>query len=131
MTLLVRNGLPPNNMKELGDYVTANANTLTLANAGIGAASHLCGVMVQAAIGRELVTTPYKGTAPALADLMGGQVDILCDQTTNTTPQIVAGKVKAIAITSPERIDSLKDVPTMAESGFPQLDVTIWHGLYA
>ena len=131
MTMLVKTGLPPSNMKELVDYVKANANTLTLANAGIGAASHLCGLMFQSAIGQELVTTPYKGTAPALADLMGGQVDMLCDQTTNTTPQIVAGKVKAIAITSPERIDSLKDVPTMAESGFPQLDVTIWHGMYA
>ncbi|NLD69886.1 MAG: tripartite tricarboxylate transporter substrate binding protein BugD [Limnobacter sp.] len=131
MTMLVKNDLPPNDMKELVDYVKANAKTLTLANAGIGAASHLCGLMFQAAIDQELVTTPYKGTAPALADLMGGQVDILCDQTTNTTPQIVAGKVKAIAITSPQRIDSLKDVPTMAESGFPQLDVTIWHGMYA
>lgn len=131
MTLLVKNDLPVRTMKELVPYIKANASKLTLANAGLGAASHLCGLMFQEAIGQDLVTTPYKGTAPAIADLMGGQVDILCDQTTNTTAQIKAGKVKAIAITSPERIDSLQDVPTTAESGYPGLDVTIWHAMYA
>lgn len=131
MTMLVRNGFPAKNMKEMVDYVKKNADKVTLANAGVGSASHLCGLLFQSAINQELVTVPYKGTAPALADLMGGQVDILCDQTTNTTPQIKAGKVTALALTAPQRIESLKDLPTMAESGYPGFNVSIWHGLYA
>ncbi len=131
MTMLVKNGFPAKNMKEMVDYVKKNADKVTLANAGVGSASHLCGLLFQSAINQELVTVPYKGTAPALADLMGGQVDILCDQTTNTTPQIKAGKVTALALTAPQRIESLKDLPTMAESGYPGFNVSIWHGLYA
>jgi tripartite-type tricarboxylate transporter receptor subunit TctC len=73
---------------------------------------------------------PYKGTGPALTDLVGGQVDFMCDQTTNTTEQIKAGAVKAYAITSPERNNALPDLPTTAEGGLPELDVSIWHGLY-
>jgi tripartite-type tricarboxylate transporter receptor subunit TctC len=131
MTMLVRNGFPAKNMKEMVDYVKKNADKVTLANAGVGSASHLCGLLFQSAINQELVTVPYKGTAPALADLMGGQVDILCDQTTNTTPQIKSGKVTALALTAPERIESLKELPTMGESGYPDFNVSIWHGLYA
>ena len=131
MTIMVKNDLPAKNMTELVPYLKANASKVTLANAGIGAASHLCGLMFQSAIGQELVTVPYKGTAPAMADLMGGQVDLLCDQTTNTTPQIKAGKVKAVAITSPKRIPSLPDLPTMIEQGHKDFDISIWHGMYA
>lgn len=131
MTLLVKNGFPAKSMKEMVAYVKQHPDKVTLANAGIGSASHLCGLLFQSAIGQELVTVPYKGTAPALADLMGGQVDILCDQTTNTTPQIKAGKVTALAVTSPARLESLPDLPTMAESGYPGFDVSIWHGMYA
>jgi tripartite-type tricarboxylate transporter receptor subunit TctC len=131
MTIMVKNDLPAKNMTELVPYLKANASKVTLANAGIGAASHLCGLMFQSAINQELVTVPYKGTAPAMADLLGGQVDLLCDQTTNTTPQIKAGKVKAIAITSPKRIPSLPDVPTMIEQGYKDFDISIWHGMYA
>jgi tripartite-type tricarboxylate transporter receptor subunit TctC len=131
MTMLVKNGFPAKNMKEMVDYVKKNADKVTLANAGVGSASHLCGLLFQSAINQELVTVPYKGTAPALADLMGGQVDILCDQTTNTTPQIKSGKVTALALTAPERIESLKELPTMGESGYPDFNVSIWHGLYA
>lgn len=131
MTMLVKNGFPARDMKEMVAYVRKNADKITLANAGIGSASHLCGLLFQSAISQELVTVPYKGTAPALADLMGGQVDILCDQTTNTTPQIKAGKVTALALTAPQRLESLKDLPTMAESGYPDFNVSIWHGMYA
>ena len=131
MTIMVRKDFPGSSVKEIIDNIKANASKVTLANAGIGSASHLCGLMFQSAIGQELVTVPYKGTAPAIADLLGGQVDILCDQTTNTTPQIKAGKVKAVAITSPARIPSLPDLPTMIESGYPGFDVAIWHGMYA
>jgi len=131
MTIMVKNDLPAKNMTELVPYLKANASKVTLANAGIGAASHLCGLMFQSAINQELVTVPYKGTAPAMADLLGGQVDLLCDQTTKTTPQIKAGKVKAIAINSPKRIPSLPDVPTMIEQGYKDFDISIWHGMYA
>jgi tripartite-type tricarboxylate transporter receptor subunit TctC len=94
MTLLVRPGLPVNSVKELTAYVKANRDKVTLANAGLGAASHLCGLLFQQAIATDLTTVPYKGTAPAMADLLGGQVDILCDQTTQTTPQILSGKLR-------------------------------------
>ena len=131
MTLLVRPGLPVNSVKELTAYVKANRDKVTLANAGLGAASHLCGLLFQQAIATDLTTVPYKGTAPAMADLLGGQVDILCDQTTQTTPQILSGKLRALAITSPRRIDTLKDVPTAAEAGLPGFELSVWHGLYA
>jgi tripartite-type tricarboxylate transporter receptor subunit TctC len=131
MTLLTRPQLPVKDVDELVSYVKANPDKVTLANAGLGAASHLCGLLFQQAIRQEITTVPYKGTAPALADLMGGQVDILCDQTTNTTEQIRAGRVKALALTAPERLDTLKDVPTAAEVGLPGFELSIWHGMYA
>jgi tripartite-type tricarboxylate transporter receptor subunit TctC len=131
MTLLVRPGLPVNSVKELTAYVKTNRDKVTLANAGLGAASHLCGLLFQQAIATDLTTVPYKGTAPAMADLLGGQVDILCDQTTQTTPQILSGKLRALAITSPRRIETLKDVPTAAEAGLPGFELSVWHGLYA
>jgi tripartite-type tricarboxylate transporter receptor subunit TctC len=131
MTLLVRTTLPVNNVKELIGHVKQNKDKITLANAGIGAASHLCGLLFQQAIETDLTTVPYKGTAPAITDLIGGQVDILCDQTTNTTEQIKGGKVKALALTAPKRLESLKDLPTSAEAGLPGFELSIWHGMYA
>jgi tripartite-type tricarboxylate transporter receptor subunit TctC len=131
MTLLVRQNLPVGNVKELVAHVKQNKDKVTLANAGIGAASHLCGLLFQQAIETDLTTVPYKGTAPAITDLIGGQVDILCDQTTNTTEQIRAGKVKALALTAPKRLETLKDLPTSAEAGLPGFELSIWHGMYA
>ncbi|GAA4402245.1 tripartite tricarboxylate transporter substrate binding protein BugD [Quisquiliibacterium transsilvanicum] len=131
MTLLVRPSHPSKNLAELVTWAKANTDKATLANAGLGAASHLCGLMFQQAIGTQLVTVPYKGTAPALADLMGNQVDVLCDQTTNTTPQIKGGRVRALALTAPSRLASLPDVPTAAEAGLKGFELGIWHGMYA
>jgi tripartite-type tricarboxylate transporter receptor subunit TctC len=131
MTLLVRPNLPVSSVSELTAYVKANRDKATLANAGLGAASHLCGLLFQQAIQTEITTVPYKGTAPAITDLIGGQVDILCDQTTNTTEQIKGGKVKALALTAPKRLDTLKDLPTAAEAGLPGFELSIWHGIYA
>jgi len=131
MTLLVRTTLPANSVKELVGYVKQNRDKVTLANAGLGAASHLCGLLFQQAIETDLTTVPYKGTAPAITDLIGGQVDILCDQTTNTTEQIKGGKVKALALTAPKRLESLKDLPTSAEAGLSGFELSIWHGMYA
>ncbi|AOB30183.1 ABC transporter substrate-binding protein [Bordetella sp. H567] len=130
MTILARENFPPNNIKELAEYVKKNADKITLANAGIGAASHLCSTMLNEAFGVQLLTVPYKGTAPAMNDLLGKQVDMLCDQTTNTTQQINAKKVKAYAVTSLKRVATLPDLPTMDESGYKGFQVGIWHGMW-
>lgn len=133
MTLIARPTLPANNYKELATWIEQNKGKINLGHAGLGAASHLCGLLYQSAIKVEMTPVPYKGTAPAITDLIGGQIDLLCDQTTNTTSQIEAKKVKAYAVTTPKRLTtpSLKDLPTLAESGVKDFQVTIWHGLYA
>lgn len=133
MTLIGRPTLPANNFKELVAWVNQNKGTVNLGNAGLGAASHLCGLMFQDAIKVDMTTVPYKGTAPAMNDLMGGQIDLLCDQTTNTTSQIEGKTVKAFAVTTLKRLKTpaLKDLPTMNESGLKGFEVSIWHGLYA
>ncbi|MBP1857243.1 tripartite tricarboxylate transporter substrate-binding protein [Rhizobium herbae] len=131
MTIVARKDFEPTDLKGLVDYVKANKDTVTVANAGIGAASHLCGMMFMSAIQTPLVTVPYKGTGPAMTDLLGGQVDIMCDQTTNTTKQILGGTIKAYAVTSPARLPVLPDVPTTAEGGLADFQVGIWHGIYA
>ena len=131
MTLLVRPSLAVKDLGELVGWAKANAGKATLANAGLGAASHLCGLLFQQAIQTNLITVPYKGTAPAITDLMGNQVDILCDQTTNTTQQIKAGKVRAVALTADKRLPSLPDIPTVGEAGLKGMELGIWHGLYA
>jgi tripartite-type tricarboxylate transporter receptor subunit TctC len=131
MVMVGKKDLEPNDLKGLIDYVKANKDTITYANAGIGAASHLCGMLFMSEIGTSVTTVPYKGTGPALTDLIGGQVDFMCDQTTNTTNQIKAGEIKAYATTTKERLANLPDIPTAAEAGLPGLEVTVWHGLYA
>ena len=131
MTLIARKDFAPKDMKELITYVKANKEKVTYANAGVGAASHLCGMLFMTAIATDLTTIPYKGTGPAMTDLLGGQVDFMCDQTTNTTPQIKGGKVKAYAVTTKKRVASLPDLPTMEESGLKGFEVGIWHGIWA
>jgi tripartite-type tricarboxylate transporter receptor subunit TctC len=133
MTLIGKPSLAANNFAELRTWIGQNAGKVNLGNAGIGSASHLCGLMFQSELKAEMTTVPYKGTAPAIADLLGGQIDLLCDQTTNTTSQIEAKKVKAYAVTTPKRLatPALKDLPTLDEAGMKNFQVTIWHGLYA
>jgi tripartite-type tricarboxylate transporter receptor subunit TctC len=131
MTIIGRPGLPPGNLNELLAYIKANKDKVTLANAGIGAASHLCGMLFLSAVGVDVLTVPYKGTGPAMIDLMGGQVDLLCDQTTSTTGMIKGGKVKAYGVTAMRRVASLPEVPTLDEQGLKGAEVSIWHGLYA
>ena len=133
MTLIGRPSLPATNYADLTKWLDANKGKINLANAGLGSASHLCGLLFQQSIKIDMTTVPYKGTGPAMTDLMGGQVDIMCDQTTNTTGQIAANKVKAYAVTSNKRqtTDALKALPTLNEAGLKGFNVTIWHGLYA
>jgi tripartite-type tricarboxylate transporter receptor subunit TctC len=136
MTLIGKPQLPANTYRDFENYIKANSGKLNIAHAGLGSASHLCGLMWQSAVNaKEAMTTiPYGGTAPAMTALMGGQVDLMCDQTTNTTTQIEAGRVKAFAVTTPARLSShkvLKDYPTLDEMGLRGFNLTIWHGLYA
>ena len=134
MVVVGKSTLAANNWAELKSWIQDNKTKVNLANAGLGAASHLCGLMLQQALQTEVTTVPYKGTAPAMADLMGGQVDVMCDQTTNTTSQIEGKKIKAYAVTTAKRLAIpavYKDLPTLQEVGLKGFDVSIWHGLYA
>ncbi|RYX94985.1 MAG: tripartite tricarboxylate transporter substrate binding protein BugD [Comamonadaceae bacterium] len=131
MTLLARKDFPANNMAEFITYVKANQSKLNLANAGLGAVSQLCGMMLERAMDVKLTAVPFSGTAPAMNALLGGQVDILCDQTTQTIPQIKAGNVKFYGVTTKNRIKALPDAPTLAEQGLKDFEVLVWHGIYA
>jgi tripartite-type tricarboxylate transporter receptor subunit TctC len=133
MTLIGRSTLPASTFPELVKWLEANKGKINLANAGLGAASHLCGLLFQQAVKVDMTTVPYKGTAPAMSDLLGGQVDLMCDQTTNTSAQIEGGKVKAFAVTSakPLTTPALAKLPTLDSQGLKGFNVTIWHGLYA
>lgn len=133
MTVVGRSTLPASTMPELVKWLEANRGKINLANAGLGAASHLCGLLFQQALKIDMTTVPYKGTAPAMTDLLGGQVDIMCDQTTNTTTQIESGKIKAFAVTTMKQltIPALAKLPTLDSQGLKGFNVTIWHGMYA
>jgi len=131
MTLISKKDLQPDNLKDLIAYLKANKAKINLGNAGIGSASHLCGLLLMSAIETDLTTIPYAGTGPAMTALMGGQIDLMCDQTTNTTAQIKAGKVKVYGVTSRQRVQSLPNVPTLQEQGLKNFEVVVWHGLYA
>jgi len=131
MTLVGKKDLPPKDFKELLAYVKANKDKVSYANAGIGSASHLCGMLFMSTIETDLLTVPYKGTGPAMIDLLGGQVDLMCDQTTNTTSQIKGEKIKAYAVTSKARVASLANLPTMDEAGLKGFNIGVWHGMWA
>ncbi len=131
MTFVAKSAFPAKDLKELVAYAQANKDKVSYANAGVGSASHLCGMLFMTAIKAELTTVPYKGTGPAMNDLLGGQVDFMCDQTTNTTSQIKGGKIKVYGVTTKARVPSLNEVPTMDEAGLPGFEVAVWHGMYA
>lgn len=130
MTIISRKDFPAETLQEVIDYIKAHPGEVTLANAGVGAASQLCGLLFEKAAGVDVLEVPYQGTGPALTDVVGGQVDIMCDQTTNTTGQILGGEVKAYAVTAQERLSNLPDVPTTSEAGLGNFQLRIWHGLY-
>jgi tripartite-type tricarboxylate transporter receptor subunit TctC len=130
MTIIGSPNFEPSTLEELITYVEENLDTVTYANAGVGAASQLCGLLFETATGLDLTEVPYDGTGPAMDDLLGDQVDFMCDQTTNTAERILGEEVKAYAVTTPERIEALPDVPTTEEGGLGDIQVTVWHGLY-
>lgn len=131
MTLIGRKDLPAKDFKELLVFLKSKGSAVNLAHAGLGAVSHLCGMQLRQAVGAEMTTIPYQGTAPAMAALLAGQVDVLCDQTTQTTGQIKAGAVKLYGVTTPTRLPTLPDTPTLAEQGLAGFKVVVWHGIYA
>ncbi len=131
MTLLGRKDLPAKDFKELMAYLKANGDKVNIAHAGLGAVSHLCSVLLRQAVGADATTIPFSGTAPALNALLAGQVDLLCDQTTSTTPHIKAGTVKLYGVTTASRIKTLPEAPTLAEQGLPGFQMVVWHGVYA
>ena len=133
MTLVGKPSLAATNYKDLSAWINANKDKVNLGHAGVGSASHLCGLLFQNAVKVDMTTVPYKGTAPAMTDLIGGQIDLMCDQTTNTTSQIEGKSIKAFAVTTTKRLTTpaLKDLPTLNDSGLKGFEVTIWHGLYA
>jgi len=131
MTLVGRDNLPARDLKELLAWIRANGKKVTFAHAGRGAVSHLCALLLMKSLGVQMTPVAYKGTGPAMTDLLSHQIDLMCDQTTNTSAQIRGGQVKAYAVTTKTRVASLKDVPTFAESGLPNVELTVWHGLYA
>ena len=131
MTLVSKKELAAKDFKELVAWIKANGKKATIGNAGVGSASHLCGLLFMQAIQTELTPVPYKGTGPAMNDLLGGQIDLMCDQTTNTTSQIKSGKIKVYAVTTPTRIPTMPDVPTLDELGLKNFELSAWHGLWA
>ncbi|MEN9538672.1 MAG: hypothetical protein RLZZ126_907 [Pseudomonadota bacterium] len=131
MTLLARKDFPANNLNELIAHTKANKDKVSLANAGLGAVSHLCGLLFMSSIGTDLTTVPFSGTGPAMNALLGGQVDLLCDQTTTTVPLIRDGRVKVYGVTTSTRLGALPNVPTLDEQGLKGFEVKVWHGLYA
>ena len=131
MVLVANKDLPAKNYTELLAYIKANGSKVAYANAGIGSASHLCGLLFMSTIQQDMTTVPYKGTAPALTDLIGGQVQLMCDQTTNLAGQLKAGSVKSYGATTLQRIPAFKDIPTLHEQGLKNFQVNVWHGVYA
>jgi tripartite-type tricarboxylate transporter receptor subunit TctC len=131
MTVVGKTALEAKTIKDLIAWIKTNKATATYAHAGIGSASHLCGLMFLHAINTQLTAVSYRGTGPAMTDLLGGQFDLMCDQTTTTTTQIKAGKIKAYAATTKQRLPILPDLPTLDESGLKGFEVSAWHAMWA
>lgn len=130
MTMVAKKDFPAKNYSEFVSYLKANKAKVSYAHAGIGSASHLCGMLFMSAIETDVLTVPYKGTNPAMTDLLGGQVDFMCDQTTQTTSQIKGDKVKVYGVTTKARVAALPDVPTLDEAGLKGFSVGVWHGVW-
>lgn len=131
MTLVAKKDFPANTLAEAIAVIRRERDNLNYGNAGIGAASHLCGLLLMKSVDTPMTTVPFRGTAPAMQELLSGRIDLLCDQTTNTTEQINSGAIKVFNVTTESRVPSLPNVPTSAEAGLPEFQVSVWHGLYA
>jgi tripartite-type tricarboxylate transporter receptor subunit TctC len=130
MLLVGRKSIPGPEPKDLIAWIKLQGAKANFAHGGIGTNSHLCAVMMGNVLGFKPTFVAYRGSNPAITDLMAGQIDLLWDQVTNALPQVQSGMLHGIAITSTGRLDELKDVPTTAELGMPEINYTMWHGLY-
>lgn len=130
MVLIGRKSIPGEGPKDYVAWIKAQRDKANFAHGGLGTNSHLCAVMMGNVLGFKPTVVAYRGSAPAIGDLLAGQIDLLWDQVTNALPQIQAGMLHGIAITSPQRLEQLKDVPTTAELGMPEVSYSMWHGLY-
>ncbi|MFD2262125.1 Bug family tripartite tricarboxylate transporter substrate binding protein [Lacibacterium aquatile] len=131
MTFVARSDFPAQTLKDLIAYVKEHRSQVTFGHGGIGGAAHLCGMLFMQAVETQITVAAYRGTGPAMNDLLGGQIDFMCDQTTTTVSQIKAGRVKVYGATTASRIPALPEVPTLAEAGLPGFEISVWHGLYA
>jgi tripartite-type tricarboxylate transporter receptor subunit TctC len=131
MTLVSKTALTAKNVKELIDWIKAEAGKVTYGHAGIGSASHLCALVLMKELNLQMVGVAYRGTGPAMNDLLGGQFDFMCDQTTNTTNQIKESRIKGYAVTTKTKVSSLPDLPTMDSTILPGFEVTAWHAMWA
>src|SRR6187549_2810913 len=130
MVLVGRKSIPGAGPQDYVAWIKAQGDKANFAHGGVGTNSHLCAVMMGNVLGFKPTVVAYRGSGPAIGDLLAGQIDLLWDQVTNALPQIQAGTLHGIAITSPKRLEQLKDVPTTAELGMPEVSYTMWHGLY-
>lgn len=131
MTLVSKSALPPGNVTELLAWIRANKDKATYGHAGVGSASHLCMLMLMKELGVQINGIPYRGTGPAMNDLLGGQFDVMCDQTTNTTNQIKDGRIKGFAVTTKSKVSSLPDLPPLDAGAAKGFEVSAWHAMWA
>jgi tripartite-type tricarboxylate transporter receptor subunit TctC len=131
MTLVAKTGVEAKTAKELVDWIRAQNGKVTYGHAGVGSASHLCTLVLMKELGLKMEGVGYRGTGPAMNDLVGGQFDVMCDQTTNTTNQIKEGKIKGYAVTTKAKVSSLPDLPTLDSAVLPGFEVSAWHAMWA
>lgn len=131
MTLVSKAGLPPKDIAEIVAWLKANQGKATYGHAGIGSASHLCMLMLMKELGIKMEGVGYRGTGPAMNDLLSGTFDVMCDQTTNTTGHIKEGRIKGYAVTTKVKVSSVPDLPTLDSGTLPGFEVSAWHALWA
>ena len=131
MTIVTRPDYPARNLAEVMATLKQRGDALNIATAGISSAANLCALLVQHAAGAQATVVAFRGTAPAITELMAGRIDLLCDQATNTVPYIRDNRVVPWGVSSPTRLPGLPNLPTTAEAGFPSIAMSTWHGLYA
>jgi len=131
MTLVARPDYPARDLRDYMTLLSREGDKLNLAHAGLGSAAHLCAMLVQQAAGKQATAVVFRGTGPAIGEVMAGRIDLLCDQATNTLPYLRENRITGYGVTSAQRVPSLPNLPTTAEAGFPTIAMTTWHALYA
>jgi tripartite-type tricarboxylate transporter receptor subunit TctC len=128
--IVARPNVPAKDLKELVAWMTENQNKITGGTAGVGSASHIGGIYFQQKTGTKYPFVPYRGTGPAIQDLIAGQIDIMVDQSSNSLPHVQSGKLKAFAVTANKRLPSAPEIPSVDEAGLPGFYISVWHGLW-